>query len=170
MKTFNDKNQCRLLRNKRQGLTLAFKTRVLQRLNEHVAECPKCQKRLSMVNRVEVALMLMKSEPYKMGLLARANNKALDTLKHSLRFAPESTLLRQAKSDTNRIEKTRPFIEKALNIAACLFVFVMIKSGVSHSLLDYREQGENVIHNYYANNLDSQMLEDIFPTDSSTTG
>ena len=122
-----------------------------------------------MTNRVELALMLTKSQPYEMGLLARANNKALDVLTHSLRFGPKSTLLRQAKSDTNRIEKARPFIERVLNVAACLFIIVMIKTGVSNSLLSYKEQGEAVIHNYYARNLDDQLFKEIFPEDPPLT-
>jgi len=170
MKIFKDKNQCRLVRNERCGVIRSVKMRMLRRLDNHVAGCPKCQQRLATVNRVEVALMLVKSEPYEMGLLARANNKALNVLTRSLRFAPKSTLLRQAKSDTNRIEKARPFIEKVLNVAACLFVVIMIKTGVSHSLLDYKEQGEAVIHNYYARNLDSQMFDEIFPEDPPSIG
>ncbi|RKY03602.1 MAG: hypothetical protein DRP56_11010, partial [Planctomycetota bacterium] len=130
----HDKNQCRSARNARCGLFGSFKLRLLQQLDDHVAECPKCQRRFAMTNRVELALMLTKSQPYEMGLLARANNKALDVLTHSLRFAPKSTLLRQAKSDVNRVEKARPVIERVLNVAACLFVVIMIKTGVSNSL------------------------------------
>ncbi len=169
MKMRNDKNQCRSVRNERCGMIRSLKVRLLRRLDDHVAGCPKCQRRLATVNRVEVALMLMKSQPYEMGLLARANNKALDVLTHSLRFGPKSTLLRQARSDTNCIEKARPFIEKVLNVAACLFIVVMIKSGVSHSLLDYKQRGEAVIHNYYARNLDDQLFSEIFPEDPSST-
>ena len=169
MKLFNDENKCRSVRSERCGLFGSFKVRLLRRLDDHVAECPKCQRRLATVNRVEVALMLMKSQPYEMGLLARANNRALDVLAHSLRFSPKSTLLRQAKSDTNCIEKARPFIERALNVAACLFIVVMINTGVSHSFLDYKQRGEAVIHNYYARNLDEQLFNEIFPEDSPLT-
>lgn len=170
MKLFTDKNLCRSMRNERYGLVQSLRMRLIRRLNDHVAECPNCQKRLAMVNRVEIALMLMKSQPYEMGLLARANNRALDVLKHSLRYAPKSAVLRNAKSDTNRLEKMRPGLERAMNVAACIFVAVMIKTGVSDSLLDYKEQGEAVIHNYYARNLDSQMFDEIFPEDSSPIG
>ncbi|MEN8128241.1 MAG: hypothetical protein ABFR90_10635 [Planctomycetota bacterium] len=170
MKLFTDKKRCRSVRTKRYGLIRSVKVRLLGQLSDHVAECPKCQKRLAAINRIEIALMLMKSQPCKMGLLARANNKTLDVLTHSLRFGAKSTLLRQAVPDTNRLEKARPFIEKILNMAACLFVIVMIKSGISNSLLDYKEQGQAVIHNYYARNLDSQMFDEIFPEDSPLTG
>ena len=64
----------------------------------------------------------------------------------------------------------RPGLERLLNAAACVFVVLMIKTGVSNSLLDYKEQGEAVIHNYYARNLDSQMFDEIFPGDPPSIG
>ena len=48
-----------------------------------------------------------------------------------------------------------------------LFVLVMIKTGTSNSLLGYKEQGEAVMHNYYARNLDSQLLGELYPEDSN---
>lgn len=62
----------------------------------------------------------------------------------------------------------RPGLERALNVAACLFIVIMIKSGVSSSLLDYRDQGQTAIEKYYARNLDSQTFDEIFPTDASS--
>ena len=170
MKRFNDKNQCRSMRNERCGVIRSVKMRLLERLSDHIAECPRCQRRLAMVNRVELGLMLMKTQPLEIGLLSRANNQALDVLKHSLRYAPKSAVLRNAKSDTNRLEKMRPGLERVMNAAACVFVVLMIKTGVSNSLLDYKQQGEAVIENYYARNLDSQMFDEIFPADSPSTG
>ena len=158
------------MREGQSDLWSAWKLRLLERLGDHVAQCPRCQRRLAMINRVELGLTLIKTQPLETGLLARANNQALDVLKHSLRYAPKSTVLRNAKSDTNRLEKMRPGLERALNAAACVFVVIMIKTGTSNSLLDYKDQGEAVIHNYYARNLDSQMFDEIFPTDSSSTG
>ena len=170
MKLFNDKNKCRSARNERCGAIRSLKMRLLECLSDHVAECPRCQRRLAVVNRVELGLTLMNTQPLEIGLLSRANNQALGVLKHSLRYAPKSAFLRNAKSDTHRLEKIRPGLERALNAAACVFVVLMIKTGVSNSLLDYKEQGEAVIHNYYARNLDGQMFDEIFPIDSSSTG
>jgi hypothetical protein len=64
----------------------------------------------------------------------------------------------------------RPGFERILNIAACVFVVFMIKTGISRSLLDYQKQGETSIKNYYARNLDSQMVNEIFPENSSSVG
>ncbi|MHC4835445.1 MAG: hypothetical protein ACYSOF_00905 [Planctomycetota bacterium] len=168
MKT--ETNQCRRIRKGRLGLWDAFRSRVLERLSDHIAECPRCQRRLATVNRVELGLTLMKTQPQQIGLLARANNQALDMLKHSLRHAPKSAGLRTAKSDANRLEKIRPGLERVLNVAACVFIVIMIKTGVSNSLLDYKEQGEAVIHSYYASNLDNEMFNEIFPDGPSPSG
>lgn len=163
MNTTNDTNRCRNMEKRPVGFWNGLRLRLTEQLNDHVAHCPRCQRRLAMVNRVELALTLVKTQPLNVGLLAQANNKALDALKHSLRNAPKSAALRIAKADLNRLEKMRPGLERILNVAACVFVVLIIKTGMSRSLLDYQEQGEAVIKNYYARNLDSQLFDEIFP-------
>jgi hypothetical protein len=170
MKTNNQNNQCCRKQEAKIGFWYRLKSRLTQQLNDHVALCPRCQQRLAAFHRVELALTLVNTQPLNAGLLAQANNKTLNILKHSLRFAPKSATLRTAKSDIGRLEKIRPGLERVLNVAACVFVILMIKTGVSDSLLDYKEQGEAVIHNYYARNLDSQLLNEIFPTNPSEIG
>lgn len=170
MKTGDHTNYCRKIRKNRSGFWSALRSRVLERLSDHVSHCSRCQRRLAIISRVEIAMMLMKTQPQDVGLLARANNKALDTLKHSLRKAPQSAALRTTQSDLSRFEKIRPGLERVMNIAACIFVILMIKMGVSSSLMDYKQQGEAAIHSYYARNLDSQTFNEIFPTDSYPLG
>lgn len=170
MKSDNHTKYCRKIRKSQAGFLSGLRSRVLKQLSDHVTHCPRCQRRLAIVNRVEIAMMLMKTQPQDMDLLARANSKALDTLKHSLRNAPKSKALRVAESDLSRLEKMRPGFERVLNTAACLFVMFMLKTGISRSLLDYKEQGETAIRNYYARNLDSQLFEELFAQDSSSTG
>lgn len=167
MKSINHTEQCRSARQLQTGLWAKFRSRVMEQLSDHVAHCPRCQKRLAIVNRVEVALMLVKTQPQTSGLLASANNRALNVLKHSLRHAPQADVLRDVKSDIHRLEKMRPVMERVMNIAACIFIVLMIKTGMTSSLLNYKAQGEAVIENYYAGNLDSQMFNELFPTDSS---
>ncbi len=168
MKTRNHNNQCRMVRNSQTGLWGTFRSRVIERLAGHVAHCPRCQRRLAIANRVEIALMLIKTQPMNIDLLAKANNKTLDVLKHSLRYAPKSAILRNARSDLSRFEKMRPGFERVLNVAACVFVILMIRTGVSNSLVKYKDQGEAIIKNYYARNLDSQIFDELFPADSSS--
>lgn len=170
MNILKDKNQCCAALEKPDGLFSSLRGRILSRLKDHVAECPKCQKRLALVNRVEIALMLIKSQPYKLDLLSRANQQALNVLSRSLRHTSKSDSLKTARSDKNRIEKIRPVFERLLNTAACLFIIVMIKTGISGSLTDYRKKGQTAIENYYARNLDRQTMDELFSADNSLNG
>lgn len=167
MKTAYHTNQCNGKEKIAAGPRKGLRARLIERLRDHAAHCPRCQRRLAMVNRVELALMLAQTQPLNIGLLAKANSKTLDHLKHSLRHAPKSVPLRTAKADLSGLEKIRPGLERVLNAAACVFVIFMIKTGISRSLLDSKEQGETVVRNYYARNLDSQLFNEIFPDDTS---
>lgn len=158
-------NPCKQVRS-RQGMWTFLKERVRDKLSEHIATCPRCQKRLAMVNRVELAFGLIKSQPHGLDLLACANTKAIGVLKHSLRDAPQSEKLRHSRPDQNWLEKKRPVIERILNIAACLFVVVMIRMGVTSSLTNVKHKGQTALHNYYARNLDSQLYNELFPEDT----
>lgn len=166
MKKINRSNPCKQIR-KRKGLWAAFKERTHRRLLDHIAACPRCQKRLALTNRVELALCLLKSQPHDLNLLARANTQAIGVLKHSLRDAPQSEKLRRSKPDHTWIDKKRPAMERMLNIAACLFVVLLIRMGVTASLLDVQKKGKTAVHNYYARNLDSRLMQEIFPDDSN---
>lgn len=162
MRKGNLNNPCKAVR-RRQGLWSLFKERVHAQLADHIATCPKCQKRLALTNRVQLAFDLLKTQPQSPNLLAAANSKATGVLKHSLRHAPKSEKLRHSVQDQHWIEKKRPILERILNVAACLFVMGMIRMGVTSSITDIRRQGETAVHNYYARNLDSQLLGEIFP-------
>jgi hypothetical protein len=148
---------------------LSIKQRIQRRLLGHVASCPCCQKRLALTNRVELAICLLKMQPQQGGLLARANASALGVLKHSLRYSPKSDTLRRARYGQGWAHRYKPVLEYALNMAACLFVLVMIRCGIFSSLSSYKEQGETVLHNYYAQNLDQQLMDDIFGDDTLTS-
>jgi len=156
-----DDNLCKQARN-RQGLWAALKEQIRNRLADHIATCPRCQKRLALANRVELALDLLKTQPHSMDLLAQANTKAIGVLKHSLRYAPKSEKLRHARPDVHWLDKKRPVIERVLNMAACLFVVLMMRMGINSTLTDVKTTGQAVLHNYYARNLDSQTVDEIF--------
>lgn len=166
MKKIDHDSPCKQVRNK-QSFWTALKERASRRLTEHIATCPRCQRRLVFVNRVELAMSLLKSQPHNTDLLARANTQAVGVLKHSLRQTPQSEKLRCSKPDHNWIDKKRPVLERLLNIAACLFVVLMIRMGVTASMLDVQTKGRKVMHNYYARNLDTQLADELFPDDSA---
>ncbi|MBL7214190.1 MAG: hypothetical protein ISS71_00780 [Phycisphaerae bacterium] len=166
MKKMNHSNPCKQVRN-RQGLWASLKERACRHLADHIATCPRCQKRLALVNRVELAMSLVKSQQHNLDLLARANAKAIGVLKHSLRNTPKTEQLRHSKPDCHWIERKRPVIERLLNIAACLFVVMMIRMGVTSLLTNVQTKGKTALHNYYARNLDSGLVNEIFPDDTA---
>ena len=170
MNTSNDNNQCPVLTSDQRGLFASLKRRLFGRLDHHIAHCPKCQQRLATTNRIEAALMLTKTQSQPTDLLAQANTRVLNNLSNVLRQDPKSDNLKVARPETNRIEKMRPILERVLNTAACLFIICLIKTGMTSSFLDYRDQGQTAIENYYARNLDSQTFDELFPTDSSSNG
>ncbi len=159
-------NSCKQIRSGL-GIWARLKESVLEHLAGHVATCPRCQKRLALTNRVELAMSLLKSQPHNFDLLAKANTKAIGVLKHSLRDMPQSENLRHSRPRPHWIERKRPTIEKWFNVAACLFIVAMIRMGVTSSLTDVKGRGQRAVHNYYARNLDSQMFNEIFPDDTT---
>ena len=165
MKTIDHK-QCRQATGQK-SFWFSLKERIHGHLSDHIATCPRCQKRLALANRVELALNLLKAQPQALDLLSRANACAVSVLKHSLRNAPQSKRLCQLRPDQNWIEQKSPLLERLMNIAACLFVVLMVRMGVTDSLTDVQTKGKTALHSYYARNLDAQTVDEIFPDDTS---
>ena len=165
MKTKDQHNPCKAVRS-RKGLWGHFKDRVQAQLSDHVATCPRCRKRLAMANRVQMAFDLIKSQPHSLNLLAAANQQATNVLKHSLRNAPKSQKLRQANPEPHWTQKKQPWLEQVVNVAACAAVLLIVRMGLTASLLDVRQTGKTVVHNYYARNLsDTGLMSELFPED-----
>ncbi len=158
-------NPCKQNRS-RLGIWTRLKASAIQHLADHAAACPRCQKRLALTNRVELAIGLLKSQRHDYDLLAKANTNAVNVLKHSLRQMPQSENLRHSSPKQNWIERKRPVFEKCLGVAACLVIVAMIRMGINSSLADVNDKGQKVVHNYYARNLDDQLFNEIFPDET----
>lgn len=154
--------QCRRLRAAPEGFWANFKMQLAERCSAHIAACPRCQKRLAKIGRVELVLCLMRTQPHTMALLAMANNSALKYLKRSIRQTPCAEQLRTAVHGPGRLEKASPVLERLINVAACLFVILMVRTGLTHKMFELKDQGTKVMENYYARNLDSELYEDVF--------
>lgn len=131
------------------------------RLDGHIENCPRCQRKLGLLNRVETAIMLLQSDIHSSGLLAAANAKALKHLTHELRFAPQAEGLRTAEPEPNWFERKRPLIEKVMAVAACAAVMVVIKTGLFSSMQKFRAEGQNAIHHYFASRLDEKTADEL---------
>jgi hypothetical protein len=120
--------QCRRLRAAPAGFWQTLKTQLARRCSDHIDSCPRCQKRLAKIGRVELALCLMRMQPHTLALLARANASTLRYLKRSLRETQCAKELSAAVPGPGRLENARPMLERLTSVAACLFVILMIRT------------------------------------------
>ena len=153
---------CKSLRAARRGFWASVRQRFSERCLDHVAHCPRCQKRLAAMQRVELSLCLMRTQPHTMELLGKANTSALKYLTRTSRQTACAEQLRCATHQPHRLEKASPMLERLINVAACLFVVLMIRVGLTNKMFQIKEQGTKVMENYYARNLDPQLFEDVF--------
>jgi len=131
-------------------------------LQNHIANCPRCQRRLSVYGRVEVAISLLKTQPHQIDLLTRANTQAIKMLKHGLRFAPKADKLKQKRPQPAWILRYSGFSRSVVNAAACVMILVLLKMGVFSSMDNARQNGRAAVRGYYAKHLDQDTANEIF--------
>ena len=119
-------------------------------VQNHIADCPRCRRRLAAVGRVNLALSAAKTEPHRTDLLMRANTQAIGVLKHSLR----PTL----------IERWGGYGHSLANLAACIVVLFLMKVGVFSSMDRFQTEGRKVVKQYYASQVGQDLADDIFNT------
>lgn len=164
MKTSNT-NACKTIRQRLVGMADSVLNRMWgSYLRNHIHHCPKCAQRLVDLHRVEFAFLLLKSQPHRLDLLTRANTAALGVLKHQLRFAPRAEALRTANPEPHWTSRYSPGFEKMLNVAACLFIIVLVKCGTTSFLKDIYHDGSQIMHNYYAKNLGQDAADELIET------
>ena len=131
-------------------------------VQKHIAECPKCTRRLAAVGRVSLALSTIKAQPYKSDLLMRANAQAVGVLKHSLRQAPKAQELKKALPRPGLFERCGKYGHSLANLAACLVILLLMKVGVFSSVDKFQSEGERVVKHYYASQAGEDLANDIF--------
>jgi hypothetical protein len=135
-------------------------------IQNHIANCPRCQRRLIHLGRVELAIMLLKSQPHNLDLLMRANTQAISVLKHSLRTAPKAEKLRNIRPELSVIEKLSRYNRSIVNVAACILIAVIIKSSTFYSAKEIESRGQKTMEHYYAKNAGDDIARDIFNTNA----
>lgn len=131
-------------------------------VQKHIAECPKCTRRLAAVGRVSLALSTIKAQPHKIDLLMRANSQAIGVLKHSLRQAPKAQKLRKALPRPSLFERYSGYGHSFANMAACVVIVLLMKVGVLSSVEKFQSEGEKVVKHYYARQIGEDLADDIF--------
>jgi len=131
-------------------------------VRRHVANCPRCRKRLADLGRVDLALRVMKSQPHQLDLLMRANASAVRMLNHSLRDAAHARRLDQSKPEPSLLQRCRKYENATANVAACIAILFLTKAGLFSSFDKARTQGNRAMKQYYATQAGQDLADEIF--------
>jgi anti-sigma factor RsiW len=131
-------------------------------VQRHVAHCPRCQRRLAALGKVDLALSMIKSQPHRLDLLMRANSAAVRMLNHDLRQAAETTKLEQAKPEPGWIEQYARYRFPITNVAACIAILLLTKAGIFSSFDKVHARGSVALKQYYSTQVGEDVAKDIF--------
>lgn len=162
MRAIKVENYCRQLK----GLINRFLVEkfMLDRrwVRNHIADCPRCQRRVMLLGKVELAISLLKSQPHRLDLLKRANTQAIGVLKHSLRTTTKARLLRNVCPEPGIFERCARYKRSFANAAACIAIAVLLKSGAFSSAQVFESKGRKAVEHYYASQAGEDIARDIF--------
>lgn len=162
MKSINTNNKCRRIR---AWLYEAISNRFgvdADWVQNHIANCPRCQRRLALAGKVNLALSVVKSQAHKLELLMRANTQTIGVLKHSLRQAPKARKLRTMLPEPKLLERWGKYRCSVANLAACIAILFLTKIGVFSSMNEFQTQGQKVIRQYYTSQVGSDLADEVF--------
>jgi hypothetical protein len=160
------KNHCRQIKDR--VLRLLAESFSLDRywIQNHIANCPRCQRRLAHLGKVELAMSLLKSRPHNLSLLMRANTQAIGVLKHCLRTTPKAEHLRTIRPDLSIIERFAGYKHALAGVAACIVIAFVMKYGAFSSAKMLESKGQKAVEHYYASNAGEDIAHDIFTTNA----
>ncbi|MBN2019917.1 MAG: hypothetical protein JW749_06810 [Sedimentisphaerales bacterium] len=160
------KNYCRQLRERISRKLADYLSLDRSWIHNHIASCPRCQKRLAHVGKVELAISLLKSQPHGLDLLMRANTQAISVLKHCLRTLPKADKLRNVRPELSIFERCARYKSAIVNVAACIFIAVIMKAGTFQSARRFETSGRKTIEHYYTANAGEDIARDIFSSNA----
>jgi hypothetical protein len=131
-------------------------------VQNHIVNCPKCQRRLSSVGRVYLAMSLLKSRPHQLDLLKQANIQTINTLAHSVRSTAKADKLRIAQPEPKLIERLSPLKGSLANTAACIAILFFAKTGIFSSMEKFQADSQKAIEHYYEKQVGQELSDEIF--------
>jgi anti-sigma factor RsiW len=131
-------------------------------VQRHVAGCPRCQRRLAAVAKVDLALSAIRSQPHRLDLLMQANTAAVRMLSHRLRETPQAHRLEQARPEPCLLERCARHRGTVTNVAACIAILFLTKAGIFSSLDKARTRGQAVMKQYYTNQAGEDLAREVF--------
>ena len=131
-------------------------------IQRHVAGCPRCQRRLAAMARVDLALSTIKTQPHRLDLLMRANSAAIRMLNHQLREAAHDRRLEEATPEPRLLEKCAAYRAAIVNVAACVAILFLTKAGIFSSFDKARSGGQAVMKQYYTAQAGEDLAGEVF--------
>lgn len=131
-------------------------------VQRHVANCPRCQRRLAALTKVNLALSAIKSQPHQLDLLMRANTAAVKMLSHALRHEAQDRQLEEARPEPCLMERCLGHRYAIANVAACVAILFLTKAGIFSSFDKARTQGQEVMKNYYTTQVGEDLASEVF--------
>ena len=150
MKTIKANNKCRQIR---AWLYKAISSRIgfdVDWVQNHIANCPRCQRRFASIGKVNLALSIVRAQPHNLDLLMRANAQAIGVLKHSLRSLPKAQRLKAMLPEPKLLERWGKYAHSAVNAAACIAILLLMKIGIFSSMDKFQTQGQKIVSCYVA--------------------
>ncbi len=132
-------------------------------VHEHIASCPRCQRRFSALNRVNMTLALLKSRPHAKHLLSQANSQTINVLQHKLRETDKAQTLRTTLPDPSVRDRIWLARHSLAHVAACVAVLLLSKIGIFSTIKHSQVAGHKAVRHLYASHLDSDTTDEIFP-------
>jgi len=155
-------NKCRKIRARLRDAIRSHFDPEANWVQNHIANCPRCQRRFASIGKVNLAVSLLKSQPHKLDLLMRANTQAIGVLKHSLREAPKAQEIKMMQPEPKLLERCSMYKRSAVNVAACFTILFLMKTGVFSSMDKFQTHGQKAVKQYYISQVGEDLANDIF--------
>jgi anti-sigma factor RsiW len=110
------------------------------RLQRHIEQCPRCQRRVGRYARVGLAMQLIRSQPHSMSLLLQANRRTMAFLQRNVRELPAALRLQTQLPRASLWMRVTNVTQSTLSAAACLLVLLAARTSILSSI-DKAEQG-----------------------------
>ena len=130
-------------------------------VQNHIVNCPKCQKRFSAVGKVYLAFSLLKSRPHQLDLLKQANIQTIDTLARSVRHHHKAENLKIARPEPGFVDRLSPLKGSLANTAACIAILFFAKTGIFNSMEKFQADSQKAIQNYYEKQLGEDFSKEM---------
>ncbi len=130
-------------------------------VERHVANCPRCRRRLGGLGRVRAAISLLKSQTHRSDLLTRANRRAVAMLKHEARRTTQGEAIRHALPRTKVWERIGRYTHSVASVAACLLIVLLMRMDILSSATRFHDQTQHAVRKHYARHLGEDIYNDL---------